>query len=131
MGARPGPTPAGYDRFSPVGKRALYMARSEHAALAETPVDVKKPYRLVQRFEVQLHDIEAIRLRPDMEEVAPYLRHLLLQTEHERGIVGNLDPYSAGQFLPELAERKGIGAIEYPAVRGGYACSPRRFSYTG
>lgn len=124
-----GPPPPGKQREGRYteGKRSvLYLARTPELAALESPGDPERPEVYIQEFRIVSHALKAVELNSDLEMRAPAIQYLLVESEYlpnECECVPN--PYRATQFLAFLCRLRGIRAVEYPSVRGGYRQDPR------
>jgi hypothetical protein len=79
----------------------------------------------LQKYDLDLHSVRFIRLDTTLEQTAPRLNFLLLESEYlpqESSLYP--EPYRATQFLAYLCRRLDILAVEYPSVRGGFKDNP-------
>jgi len=128
-----GPPPAEYQEGGRYNLAAeppvLYLSRQPSVCLAECrlqPTDIL----YVQEFELALPDVRWLFLGTNLEATAPVLHGLLLASEvvpDEQSLISHFRaPYRATQFVSDLCRRTGVGALEYPSVRGGYREDPGR-----
>ena len=112
-------------RYTEGKHSVLYLARTSELAALESPFDPDRPEIYVQEFEIVSRAWRVVRLDENLEGRAPTIQYLLLESEYlpeECEFVA--DPYRATQFLAFLCRLRGIQAVEYPSVRGGYEENP-------
>jgi hypothetical protein len=112
-------------RYTEGKHSVLYLARTSELAALESPFDPDRPEIYVQEFEIVSRTWRVVRLDQDLEGKAPTIQYLLLESEYlaeECQFVA--DPHRATQFLAFLCRLRGIQAVEYPSVRGGYKENP-------
>jgi hypothetical protein len=123
-----GPPPRGKQRdgrYTEGKHSVLYLARTPNLAALESPCDPARPEIYIQGFRIVSRSLKVVHLNKDLEARAPIIQYLLLESEYlpgECGFVSN--PHRATQFLAFLCRLRGIQAVEYPSVRGGYKEDP-------
>lgn len=108
-------------RYNEFGGKVLYLCRNLKTIVAECPYTAEKPHLYVQTFDIQLDKASILKLDADLEERFPHLHYLLLESEYAaEGTPFVKFPYRATHFIARICRRLGVGAVEYPSVRGGY-----------
>ena len=128
-----GPPPLhkqGEGRYTEGKSVVLYLSRTVETAGRECPEDPTRPRVVIQEFRLSLPAARAIHLGVDLESLAPYLHHTLLESEYlpeESPFVPV--PYRATQFLAFLCRLLRVEGIEYPSVKARYRDNPQAVNF--
>jgi len=115
-------------RYNESAVRVLYLAKDSQTAIKECSPSPEEPSIWVQKFNLQLPNDWVINLDLDMEEKAPYLHYLLLDSEYipnnlaEFPNIQNL--YRATHLLKYICKLLDVSAIEYPSIKGDIQNNP-------
>lgn len=103
----------------------LYLSRTQETAVFESERPPERPRLFVQRFDLTLPQVRVLRLRIDLEDIAPYLHYLLLDSEYIPNESLHVPaPYKATHFIAFLCRALGISGVEFPSVRGNFKNNP-------